>query len=141
MSKIVTHRDGTQEPFTTEKIIRAIQIHLDELQLSDPFVAMFKIIKNFEMKLPDKVTTEEIDSLLLKAIEGLISEDPLYDDIATSQLVKIINKSVNKRFPSFKEYIQYSVEENFLDPQMLNFDIDTLELNINYTYDKEFNYF
>jgi transcriptional regulator NrdR family protein len=69
MSKIVIHRDGKQEPFQTEKIIKAIQDIIDPMKLDDPFVAMFKIIKNFEVKLPDTVGTDEIDRLLLKAIE------------------------------------------------------------------------
>ena len=141
MSKIVTHRDGTQEPFMSEKIIKAIQLILEPLQLKDPFIPMFKIIKNFELKLPDQVTTDEIDHLLLKAIEGLISEDIIYDEIATAQLVNIINQNVNKRFSSFKEYIHYAIDDNLLSKKLLAFDIDMLELNINYGYDREFNYF
>lgn len=35
----------------------------------DPFMMMFKVIKNFELKLPDQVKTEEIDQLLLKSLE------------------------------------------------------------------------
>jgi len=69
MSKYVIHRDGRQELFTTEKIIDAIKYLLEGAQIGDPFVAMFKIIKNFELKLPDQVTTAEIDQLLLKSIE------------------------------------------------------------------------
>lgn len=141
MSKIVTHRDGTQEIFHTEKIIAAIKNVIEPLGLSDPFVPMFKIIKNFEMKLPDQINTDEIDRLLLKAIEWLISEDPMYDDIATGQLVKIVNKGVNKRFRTFKEYLEYAAQDKLLSKELLTFDIDTLELNINYDYDKELNYF
>ncbi|USN55321.1 MAG: hypothetical protein H6765_01635 [Candidatus Peribacteria bacterium] len=69
MSKIVIHRDGSQETFQTEQIVKAIQQVIEPLKLSDPFIPMFKIIKNFELKLPDEVTTDEIDRLLLKAIE------------------------------------------------------------------------
>jgi len=141
MSKIVTHRDGTQQAFQTEKIIEAIKTVIEPLGLADPFVPMFKIIKNFEMKLPDQVTTDEIDRLLLKAIEGLISEDPMYDDIATAQLVKIVNKGVNKRFSTFKEYLEYASEDKLLSKELLTYDIDTLDHHINYDYDKELNYF
>ena len=69
MSKIVIHRDGTQELFQTEQIIRAIQDIIDPMKLDDPFVPMFKIIKNVELKLPDQISTHEIDRLLLKAME------------------------------------------------------------------------
>lgn len=141
MAKVVIHRDGIQEIFQTEKIIQAIQQVIDPLKLSDPFIPMFKIIKNFELKLPDQVTTGEIDRLLLKAIEGLISEDTIYDAIATAQLVKIINETVNMHFKSFREYIEFGVQEKLLSADLLWFDIDTLELSINYDFDKEFNYF
>jgi len=67
--KTVIHRDGKTEKFQMEQILRAIQTIVDPLQLDDPFVPMFKIIRNFEMKLPDEVTTDQIDRLLLKAIE------------------------------------------------------------------------
>jgi ribonucleoside-diphosphate reductase alpha chain len=107
MSKFVTHRDGRQEPFTTEKIIGAIKYLLDGSSVTDPFVPMFKIIKNFELKMPDQVTTAEIDQLLLKSIEGLISDDPDYDVLATKQLAKIISKQVDKQVSSFSEYIRH----------------------------------
>lgn len=94
MSKIVIHRNGTEEIFQTEKIIKALQTIIEPMKLEDPFIPMFKIIKHVELKLPDRITTSELDRILLKAMEGLISEDPLYDRIASSQLSKIVNKSV-----------------------------------------------
>jgi ribonucleoside-diphosphate reductase alpha chain len=141
MSKFVIHRDGRQEQFTTEKIIDAIKYILEWAQIGDPFVAMFKIIKNFELKLPDQVTTSEIDQLLLKSIESLISEDPDYDIIATKQLIKITNKMVDKQVSSFSEYIKRGVELDMLDARLLDFDLWMLELNINTDYDNNFNYF
>jgi ribonucleoside-diphosphate reductase alpha chain len=123
MSNTVIHRDGSLEPFQTEKIIRAIQQIVDGVRLDDPFVAVFKIIKNFELKLPDQIRTEDIDELLLKAIEPLIAEDPMFDLIATRQLAKIINRSITGRFQSFAEYIQYAVGEKLLDPRLLEFNL------------------
>lgn len=141
MSNIVIHRDGTAEPFQTEKIIKAIQDIVEGLHIDDPFVAVFKIIKNVELKLPDQVRTEELDELVLKAIEPLITDDPVFDKIATRQLAKIINKSVNGRFQSFSEYIQYAVGENLLSEKLLEFDLGALELTLNHALDNEFNYF
>ncbi|MDP2670810.1 MAG: ribonucleoside-diphosphate reductase subunit alpha [bacterium] len=141
MSKFVTHRDGTQELFQSEKIIKAIQDIIEPMKLDDPFVPMFKIIKNFELKLPDQVSTDEIDHLLLKGIEGLISEDPLYDRIAAAQLAKIVNKTVEARFMTFKEYIHYAVELKLLREDMLNFDLDDLERHLDYSRDKLLNFF
>lgn len=141
MAKVVIHRNGQVEPFKTEKVINAIKDVLVDIKLDDPFVAMFKIIKNFETKLPDEVKTEEIDTLILKAIEPLIPEDTIYDQIATRQLVKLISEDVNKRFNSFSDYIHHAIKEKLLDPRMAEFDLGTMELNINYDNDKYLNYF
>jgi ribonucleoside-diphosphate reductase alpha chain len=142
MATTVIHRDGQIENFQTEKIIEAISSVLKNIPgLSDPFVAMFKIIKNFETKLPEQVKTEEIDNLILKAIEPLIAEDPIYDSIGTRQYVKIISETVNKKFSSFAEYINYAVEHGFLDKRMKDMDLGLLELEINYENDNFLNYF
>jgi len=102
---------------------------------------MFKIIKNFETKLPDEVKTEEIDGLILKAIEPLITDDSIYDIIATKQFVKIVSKEVNKKFSSFKQYVLFAVDSGLLDTRMKDFDFDLFELNINYEFDNHLNYF
>lgn len=141
MSKIVIHRDGKQELFQTEKIIRAIQDIIEPMKLDDPFVPMFKIIKNFEVKLPDQVGTDEIDRLLLKAMEWLISEDPLYDRIASAQLAKIVNKTVEARFATFKEYIEYAVQEKLLREEMIHFNLDELEWHMDWSRDRLMNFF
>jgi len=141
MSTIVIHRDGSHEHFQTEKLIRAIQSTVEGLRLDDPFVAVFKIIKNFELKLPEQIKTEDIDDLLLKAIEPLIADDPIYDIIATRQLAKIINKSVTTTFQTFSQYVQRCVSDSLLSEKLLEFDLGALELSINHEYDQEFNYF
>ncbi len=142
MATTVIHRDGKVEGFQTEKIIEAISSVLNNIPgLNDPFVAMFKIIKNFETKLPESIKTEEIDNLLLKAIEPLIAEDPLYDAIATKQYVKIISETVNKRFSSFAEYITFAVDYGLLDPRMKEMNLGLLELEMNYDNDNFLNYF
>lgn len=141
MSSLVIHRDGTTEPFQTEKIIRAIQDIVLDLTLEDPFVAVFKIIKHVELKVPEQVRTQELDEIILKAIEQLITEDPVYDTIAARQLIKIINKTVSSRFNSFAEYIQYGIQQELLHKDLATFDLGALELSINHDLDQEFNYF
>ena len=56
MSKTVIHRDGRIEVFQTEKIIDAIKYLFEGNKIIDPFMMMFKVIKNFELKLPDQVS-------------------------------------------------------------------------------------
>ena len=142
MATTVIHRNGIVEPFQTEKIIDAISNVLQNTQgVQDPFIAMFKIIKNFETKLPEQVKTEEIDNLILKAIEPLIAEDPIYDTLATKQYCKIISESINKKFSSFAEYISYAIQLGILDKRMQEMDLGMLELEMNYEYDSYLNYF
>jgi ribonucleoside-diphosphate reductase alpha chain len=123
MAKTVIHRDGRIEPFKTEKIIDAIRYLFEGNKIMDPFMMMFKVIKNFELKLPDQVSTEEIDHLLLKSLEGLIPEDPEYDALATKQVNKMIEKSVNGKFQSFSEYVNYGIKQELLDPRLLEYDL------------------
>ncbi|MFA7285210.1 MAG: ribonucleotide reductase N-terminal alpha domain-containing protein, partial [Candidatus Absconditabacterales bacterium] len=141
MSKTVIHRDGRTELFQTEKIIDAIKYLFEGNRVIDPFMIMFKIIKNFELKLPDQIKTEEIDQLLLKSLEGLIPEDPDYDALATKQVNKMIEKSVNKKFQSFSEYVAYGVKQDLLDPRLLEFDLDRLEFAMDYQRDLLWTYF
>lgn len=141
MTKLVIHRDWTSELFQTEKIIDAIKYLLDGVKIDDPFIVMFKIIKNFELKLPEQISTQEIDQLLLKSIEPLISEDVMYDDLCTRQLIKMVNKSVNQVVSSFSWYINYAVDNWLLDPQLKEFDLWTLELSLNDQRDDLMNYF
>ena len=65
----------------------------------------------------------------------------MYDAIATAQMAKIINKSVSGRFASFKEYIEYAVGEKLLREEMLLYDIDTLEWEMNFERDTQFQFF
>lgn len=141
MSKTVIHRDGRVEIFKTEKIIDAIKYLFEWNNIADPFMMMFKVIKNFELKLPDQVKTEEIDQLLLKSLEGLIPEDPDYDNLAVKQVTKMIEKNINNRFQSFSEYVNYAVQAGLLDARLLDFDMDMLELNMDYTRDDLWTYF
>lgn len=141
MSKVVIHRDGRTEPFKTEKIIDAIKYLFEDTSIQDPFMTMFKVIKNFEIKLPDQITTEEIDQLLLRSLEGLITEDPEYDTLAVKQLTKILNKSIEKKFDTFADYIRHGVEEDILDKRMLEFDMAAIEWAIDYEKDNLWTYF
>ncbi len=141
MSKTVIHRDGRIEVFQTEKIIDAIKYLFEGNKIIDPFMMMFKVIKNFELKLPDQVSTEEIDHLLLKSLEWLIPEDPEYDALATKQINKMIEKTVNKKFQSFSEYIHYGIKQDLLDPRLAEYDLGTLELAMDYTRDSLWTYF
>ncbi len=141
MQRIVIKRDGTEEKFQMKKLINAIFALLDGLDIPDDYEIVFKIAKELDLKIPERVTTEELDYLVLKAIEQLIPKHLIYDTLASRQLLKIINRRIDRRFSSFKEYIHYGVQEKLLKEELLNFDIDYLEQNIDYSRDSLLDYF
>jgi ribonucleoside-diphosphate reductase, alpha subunit len=140
-NRIVIKRDGTQEKFQMKKLVDAIFVLLEGFDLPDDYEIVFKITKELDLKIPEVVTTEELDYLVLKAIEHLIPTGSIYDTIATRQLLKIINRRIERRFSSFKDYIKYGVDEKLLKPELLNFDIDLLESKIDYSRDSNLDYF
>ncbi len=141
MQRIVIKRDGTEEKFQMKKLINAIFALLDGLDIPDDYEIVFKIAKELDLKIPERVTTEELDYLVLKAIEQLIPKHLIYDTLASRQLLKIINRRIDRRFSSFKDYIHYGVQEKLLKEDLLNFDIDYLEQNIDYSRDSLLDYF
>ncbi|ACN98635.1 ribonucleoside-diphosphate reductase subunit alpha (Ribonucleotide reductase) [Sulfurihydrogenibium azorense Az-Fu1] len=141
MQRIVVKRDGSVEKFQMKKLVDAIFALLEGLELPDDYEIVFKVAKELDLKIPEKVTTEELDYLVLKAIEHLIPKNYIYDTLATRQLLKIINRRIDRRFNSFKDYINYAVEEKLLKPELLQFDIDRLEKSIDYSRDYNLDYF
>lgn len=65
----------------------------------------------------------------------------MYDRIASAQLAKIVNKTVESRFNTFKEYIEYAVQEKLLREEMLTFNIDELEWHMDRSRDSLMNFF
>lgn len=142
MSKIVIHTDGTRENFEINKLIAAITNLVNSVTTGeDAGVALFRIMKNVELKLPDEVSSQELDTIILKATEMLISTDILYDSIAARQLIKITNRQISHRFSSFQEYVNYSVDNQLLDARLNDFDFMYLEQHFKPENDNLFNFF
>jgi len=141
MQRIVVKRDGTEEKFQMKKLINAIFALLDGLDIPDDYEIVFKVAKELDLKIPERVTTQELDTLVLKAIEQLIPKHYIYDTLAAKQLLKLINREIDKRFSSFKEAIEYGVRESLYKKELLDFDIDRLEKAIDYSRDGLLDYF
>ncbi|WP_457623533.1 ribonucleoside-diphosphate reductase subunit alpha, partial [Persephonella sp.] len=141
MQRIVVKRDGTEEKFQMKKLINAIFALLEGMDIPDDYEIVFKVAKELDLKIPERVTTQELDTLVLKAIEQLIPKHYIYDTLAAKQLLKLINREIDKRFSSFKEAIQFGVSENLYKPDILNFNIDLLEESIDYSRDSLLDYF
>ncbi|WP_457627901.1 ribonucleoside-diphosphate reductase subunit alpha [Persephonella sp.] len=141
MQRIVVKRDGTEEKFQMKKLINAIFALLEGMDIPDDYEIVFKVAKELDLKIPERVTTQELDTLVLKAIEQLIPKHYIYDTLAAKQLLKLINREIDKRFSSFKDAIEYGVKENLYRKELLDFDIDRLEKAIDYTRDSLLDYF
>ncbi len=141
MKRTVIKRSGTEEPFQTQKIINAIFDIIHGLDVEDDYELVFLIMKELDLKVPERVTTEELDQLVLKAIEQLIPRHPIYDTLATRQLLKLIHNQIKARFDSFEEYIRFGIKEQLLKEELLEFDIDLLEQALDESRDSEFDYF
>ncbi|MEL7832737.1 ribonucleoside-diphosphate reductase subunit alpha [Fodinibius sp. Rm-B-1B1-1] len=141
MKRTVIKRDGTEEPFRTQKIINAIFEIIQGLEVEDDYEIVFKIMKELDLKVPERVTTEELDQLVLKAIEQLIPKHPVYDTLATRQLLKIVDKDINRRLDHFRDYLAQGFEENLLDENLKEFDFELLAESLNFNRDGLLGYF
>ncbi len=141
MQRIVVKRDGTEEKFQMKKLINAIFALLEGMDIPDDYEIVFKVAKELDLKIPERVTTQELDTLVLKAIEQLIPKHYIYDTLAAKQLLKLINREIDKRFSSFKEAIHFGVEEGLYKKDLLQFDLDRLENALDYSRDTLLDYF
>ena len=141
MQRTVIKRDGKEERFRTQEIINAIFEIIKGMDVEDDYELVFRIIKELDLKVPERVTTEELDMLVLKAIEHLIPKHPVYDMLASCQLLKLINKRVDRRFKSFTAYIHSGIKDGSLKPEPGKFKLAVLEEAFNYQNDRLLDYF
>jgi ribonucleoside-diphosphate reductase alpha chain len=141
MKRTVIKRDGSTEPFEAQKIMNAIFEILSGMELEDDYEVVFRIMKELDLKIPEEVKSEEIDQLLLKALEQLIPRHPMYDRLSARQLIKQINKKIDRRFESFEAYLNEGIRQNLLVDDILEFDVELLTASMDYTRDELFGYF
>ncbi len=141
MERTVVKRDGSVERFRTQQIINAIFEIIKGMDVEDDYELVFKIIKELDLKVPERVTTEELDVLVLKAIEHLIPKHPIYDTLATLQLLKLINKRIDRKFKLFSDYLKFNIESGYLKQELADFDLAKIEKAIDYKNDHLLDYF
>jgi len=141
MNRIVVKRDGAEEKFQTRKIVNAVFWLLEGLDVKDDYDLVYRIMKEVDLKVPERVTTEELDYLVLKAIEQLIPRNTIYDKLATRQLLKIITRKLDLRFKSFAEFVRFAVQEKILKKELLNFDLPALETALDESRNDTLDYF
>ncbi len=141
MDRIVVKRDGVEEKFQTRKIVNAIFWLLENLKVKDDYDLVYKILKELDLKVPERVTTEELDYLVLKAIEQLIPRASIYDQLATRQLLKIIKRKIALRFQTFSELAKFGVEQGIYKQELLDLNLEMLEQALDPNRDYLLDYF
>jgi ribonucleoside-diphosphate reductase alpha chain len=138
ITKHVTRRNGTREPFNADRINQSIE--RATLGLTDPIAKVIQVATETKLTIYDGITTQELDEATISAAVQNIKEDPEYDTIAKRLLAKTIYKAAigdydddnfddlkEKHRLYFPEYIKAAVKDGKLDARMAEkFDLEAL---------------
>ena len=114
----VRKRNGSLEPVTVDKIIRAVERSSVGLKSVDPMRVAIKTIGG----LYDGSTTKELDSLSIQTAASLIAEEPEYSRLAARLLTRFIEKEVQGRNVfSFSQSIEAGYQAALISEQTAAF--------------------
>ena len=117
---MIVKRDGTKENLNIDKIHFVVEEACKDLA----GVSSSQIEMDANLQFYDGMTTEEIQEILIRSANDLISlENPNYQTAAARLLSYTVNKQVFGRFQpiSLKELITLNIERGVYDPEFLNF--------------------
>ena len=140
----VTKRNGQSEDYNVEKIHQVVQWATEDLN----GVSLSDIEMNANLSLYDGIPTSEIQQILIKSANDLISESaPNYQYSAARLLNMQLRKNVwasGKKPPDFFDFIAIRVDNGVYDPAFLEKwskeDIEKFESYINHSRDDLFTY-
>ncbi|MES1258362.1 MAG: ribonucleoside-diphosphate reductase subunit alpha [Acidobacteriota bacterium] len=114
----VRKRNGSLEPVTVDKIIRAVEQCSAGLTGVDPMRVAIRTIGG----LYDGSTTRDLDSLSIQTAASLIAEEPEYSRLAARLLTRFIEKEVQtQNIFSFSQSIEAGVQSGLISPEMAAF--------------------
>lgn len=138
----VTKRDGTLEPINLEKIHKVVAWAAEGLDVSVSQVEL-----DSHLKFYDKISTEDIQSTLIKSAADLISVDfPDYQYMAARLVVFNLRKKVYGRFepPTLLEHVTKNTVKGVYDKHILEdyseSEFDELNKYIKHENDMKFAY-
>ncbi|MEV4813362.1 ribonucleoside-diphosphate reductase subunit alpha [Micromonospora avicenniae] len=100
----VRKRDGDTEPVDVNKIVKAVERWVGDLDEVDPLRVATKTISG----LYDGATTAELDKLSIQTAAELIGEEPQYSRLAARLLAAYVDKEVRGQdVASFSQSIRY----------------------------------
>ncbi len=123
----VTKRDGSTEPVSLDKIVKAVSRCCDGLRRIDPLRVATKTISG----LYDGATTFELDELSIQTAASLIMHEPEYSLLAARLLASTVEKEVAlQNIHSFSQSIERAHELGIVNERVREFvDAHFLELN------------
>ena len=140
---MIVKRDGTKENLNIDKI----HFVVEEACKGLAGVSSSQIEMNANLQFYDGMTTEEIQEILIRSANDLISlEVPNYQTAAARLLSYTVNKQVFGAFQpiKLKEMIDLNIERGVYDPEFLNYyteeEIDKLDSYICHPRDEYFTY-
>ena len=140
---MIVKRDGAKENLNIDKIHFVVEEACKDLA----GVSSSQIEMNANLQFYDGMTTQEIQEILIRSANDLISlENPNYQTAAARLLSYTVNKQVFGDFKAMplKEMIDINIERGVYDPEFLNYyteeEINKLDSYICHPRDEHFTY-
>ncbi|GAA1739415.1 ribonucleoside-diphosphate reductase subunit alpha [Luedemannella helvata] len=107
----VHKRNGDAEPVDVNKIVKAVERWVADLDEVDPLRVATKTISG----LYDGATTAELDKLSIQTAAELIGEEPQYSKLAARLLAAYVDKEVRGQgIASFSQSIRYAHDQGLI---------------------------
>ncbi|HWS35863.1 MAG TPA: ribonucleoside-diphosphate reductase subunit alpha [Actinoplanes sp.] len=114
----VRKRNGDLEPVDVNKIVKAVELWVADLDEVDPLRVATKTISG----LYDGATTAELDKLSIQTAAELIGEEPQYSKLAARLLAAFVDKEVRLQgVASFSQSIRYAFNEGLIGEETAAF--------------------
>ncbi|WP_432971098.1 ribonucleoside-diphosphate reductase subunit alpha [Dactylosporangium sp. CA-233914] len=114
----VRKRNGDLEPVDVNKIVRAVERRVGDLDEIDPLRVATKTISG----LYDGASTAELDKLSIQTAAELIGEEPQYSRLAARLLAAFVDKEVRGQgVASFSQSIAYAHAQGLIGDETARF--------------------
>jgi ribonucleoside-diphosphate reductase alpha chain len=145
---LVRRRDGSLEPIQEDKINIRVQEACEGL----PTVSWSDVALGCQVSWYSGISTEEIDESVIMSARSLIEKHPDYAYVAARLLLTVLyqrvfgpkdarRSDVDALYKShFEDYLRKGVEQELLDPRLLEFDLPRLAAAIDADGDWRFQY-
>ncbi|WP_203842484.1 ribonucleoside-diphosphate reductase subunit alpha [Winogradskya humida] len=137
----VLKRNGDTEPVDVNKIVKAVELWVADLDEVDPLRVATKTISG----LYDGATTAELDKLSIQTAAELTGEEPQYSKLAARLLAAFVDKEVRGQgVASFSQSIRYAHQQGLVGDSTAEFvarNARKLDVAIDPSGDLRFEYF